>query len=145
MKLNIHNGANLANIETLEDKLWQIESRHKLEVNLLKERVSQLGVRKLQLKGTSHQIYNFQKECNKRMGRIDNDLSRIKQKESEKKSSDSVSSLENSDEHSSNSDHALSLSMAMLGRKLIRMGVCLHMLQQLFQQHNKQFQLEDLT
>ena len=40
------------------------------------------------------------------MGRIDNDLSRIKQKESEKKSTDSVSSLENSDEHSSNSDHA---------------------------------------
>ena len=34
------------------------------------------------------------------------DLSRIKQKESEKKSTDSVSSLENSDEHSSNSDHA---------------------------------------
>ena len=33
---------NLVNTETLEDKLRQIESRHKLEVNLLKERVSQL-------------------------------------------------------------------------------------------------------
>ena len=97
---------NLVNTETLEDKLRQIESRHKLEVNLLKERVSQLELENYNLKEQVTKFTNFQKGCNKRMGRIDNDLSRIKQKESEKKSTDSVSSLENSDEHSSNSDHA---------------------------------------
>ena len=96
---------NLVNTETLEDKLRQIESRHKLEVNLLKERVSQLELENYNLKPQVTKFVNFLKGCNKRMGRIDNDLSRIKQKESDKKSSDSVSSLENS-EHSSNSDHA---------------------------------------
>ena len=84
----------------------QIESRHKLEVNLLKERVSQLELENYNLKEQVTKFTNFQKGCHKRMGRIDNDLSRIKQNESEKKSTDSVSSLENSDEHSSNSDHA---------------------------------------
>ena len=97
---------NLVNTETLEDKLRQIESRHKLEVNLLKERVSQLELENYNLKEQVTKFTNFQKGCNKRMGRIDNDLSRIKQKESEKKSTDSVSSLENSDEHSFNSDNA---------------------------------------
>ena len=96
---------NLVNTETLEDKLRQIESKHKLEVNLLKERVSQLELENYNLKEQVTKFTNFQKGCNKRMGRIDNDLSRIKQKEREKKSSDSVSNLENSDEHSSNSDH----------------------------------------
>ena len=84
----------------------QVESRHKLEVNLLKERVSQLELENYNLKEQVTKFTNFQKGCNKRMGRIDNDLSRIKQKESEKKSTDSVSSFENSDEHSSNSAHA---------------------------------------
>ena len=41
---------NLVSTETLEDKLRQIESRHKLEVNLLKERVSQLELENYNLK-----------------------------------------------------------------------------------------------
>ena len=66
---------NLVNTETLEDKLRQIESRHKLEVNLLKERVSQLELENYNLKEQVTKFTNFQKGCNKRMGRIDNDLS----------------------------------------------------------------------
>ena len=74
---------NLVNTATLEDKLRQIESRHKSEVNLLKERVSQLELENYNLKEQVTKFTNFQKGRNKRMGRIDNDLSRIKQKESE--------------------------------------------------------------
>ena len=113
---------NLVNTETLGDKLRQIESRHKLEVNLRKERVSQLELENYNLKEQVTKFTNFQKGCNKRMERIDNDLSKIKQKESEKKSSDSFSSFENSDEHSSNSDHArVSINGRKLRRKLRRL------------------------
>ena len=119
---------NLVNTETLEDKLRQIESKHKLEVTLLKERVSQLELENYNLKEQVTTFTNFQKGCNKRMGRAELNKKRVKGRIltvcQVLKTLMSIVPILIMPE---------SLSMAMPGRKLIRMGVCLYMLQQLFQ------------